>query len=338
MSNRFPDAGLSLGLLPPPAVVKDVNYEAIKAARIADMVERYRALGIPFNVESLKTDSGPLLQSTGAGREQLNLNAINDTARAVMALYADGGDADQLFALLGVRRLTLVPADPTADPPTAAVMEDKASFLARFQLAMDGTAPGLTGGGYAHIALRAAPAVRRVSLVRPGGGVVRVILQGRTTGAGSIEVVQGFNGALTAVWTADTSLPNNDGSVSGSAVQAVALALNDDWSDDPGTGSQLTDIPQVQSAVALPYDVVARGFVPQGPSMASLLVLALENMVAAAQGLQLVGGGVPTDALIAAGRVAPMSKFFLDTPAGDIVCAPEQVPFPRSISLTVSNV
>lgn len=334
MSNRFPDASLSLSLLPPPAVVKGVSYEAIRAARIADMVARMQAAGLDYNVESLETDPGVILQETGAGREELNLNNINDTAKAVMALYARGADQDQLFALLGIRRLTISPA--TVVPPAPAVMEDDQSFLARFQMAMDGTAPGLTGGGYAHIALRASPAVRRVSLVRLGGGVVRVILQGRTSGKGTLETSQGFNGTLTAVWTADTSAANDDGSVPASAVRDVAMALNDDWSDDPGTGSQLTDIPQVQSAEALPYDIVARAFVPAGPTLAGLLGQSLSALLTAAQGAQLVGGSVPTDALIAAGRLSPMSKFFLDAPGADLVCAPEQIPFPRSITLTVS--
>lgn len=336
MPNRYPDAALALGLLPAPPVIQAVDYEAIRAARIADMVARFQAQGIPYDVSALETDSGVILQETGAGREQLNLNSINDAAKAVMPLYARKGNQDQLFSIQGIRRLVITPADPNTSPPTAAVMEDDDSFLARFLVAGDGNAPGLTGGGYAHVAMRAATAVRRVSLVRAGGGVVRVILQGRATGAGASTVNQGSNGALTMVWRADASVANNDGSVPGAAVQAVAAALNDDWSGDPATGSQLTDIPQVQSAVALPVDVVARAFVPMGPTLAGLLAQSVNGIVTAGQLLQLVGGGMPTDALIAAGRLAPMTKFYLDTPATDVVCAPEQVPFLRSVTVTVA--
>lgn len=182
-----------------------------------------------------------------------------------MILYAQGTDQDELYALLGIRRLTITPADLTTTPPTAAVMEDNESFRARAQIALEGSAPGLTGGGYAHVALRASAEVRRVSLNQAPGGVVNVVLQGRSNGAGVSTITIAADGSITFSWVADVSVPNNDGSVSAAAVQAVAAALNDDWSDDPATGSQLTDIPQVQSAVPKAYDIVARATVPAAP-------------------------------------------------------------------------
>jgi phage-related baseplate assembly protein len=306
MSDRFPDASLALNLLPAPAVIAAVNYETIRAARIADLAARLTAAGVAFDVQMLETDPSVVLQEEGAYREMLNLAAINDAARAVMILYAQGPDQDALYALLGIRRLVITPASGS----TPAVMEDDESFRARAQIALEGTAPGLTGGGYAHIALRASAEVRRVALIRAPGGVVNVVLQGRI---------------------------NADGSVSSAAVQAVAAALNDDWSDDASTGSQLTDIPMVRSATPRPYDIVARAIVPLGPTLATVQAQSIAALTAAAASLQLIGNTVPTDALIAAGRLAPMTKFYLDSPAADVVCAPDEAPYARSISVTVTN-
>jgi phage-related baseplate assembly protein len=310
MSDRFPDATLALSLLPAPAVIAPVSYEAIRTARLADLVSRLRAAGIAYDVQGLETDPGVILQEEAAYRETLNLAAINDAARAVMILYSQGSDQDVLYALLGIRRLTITPADPTTSPPTLKVMEDNESFRARAQIALEGTAPGLTGGGYAHIALRASSEVRRVALIRSPGGVVSVVLQGRI---------------------------NADGSVSSAAVQAVAAALNDDWTDDASTGSQLTDVPMVSSAVPKPYDIVVRAILPLGPSIAVVRATSIAALAAAAASLQLIGNTVPTDALIAAGRLEPMTKFYLDSPAADVVCAANETPYARSISVTVTN-
>lgn len=345
MTDRFPDATRALDLLPLPAVIKGIDEGAIRAARLSDFVARMRAKGVPYDVAAAAIDPGiqttseadaaVVLQEEGAYREALNLAAINDAARAVMFALARGADQDNLYPLVGVRRLTITPADPTATPPVAAVMEDDDAFCLRAMNAMEGLAPGLTGGGYAHIALRAAPAVRRVCLQRQAGGVVRVILQGRSTGAGRTTIAAGLDDTLTGTWVADASRPYDDGSVSPAAVRAVAAALNDDWTDDPATGSQLTDVPMVQSARVQAYEVAARATVPAGPGGATLVAASLAALVSTVQRLQLTGSQVPTDALIAAGRAPSMTKFVLDAPAADIVAEPDAVPWCRAITLTV---
>lgn len=317
MSNRFPDAQLDLSLLPAPAVIKSVDFEAIKAERLADLKARLTAAGIPFNTGTLESEPGVKLQEVDGYREMLGLQDINDAAKAVMVLYAEGTDQDQLYAFNGVRRLLLRPADPTTNPPTPALYEGDDDFMLRFQVAGDGRAPGLVGGGYASIALRASPEVKRVSLVRgpEGSGRVAVVLQGRLIRDGG---------------TAD------DGSVSDLAVRAVAAALADDWSDDASTGSQLTDIPMVRSAVPRPYDVVLRATVPSGPAYGLVQGQSEANLRAFAAGAQLVGNSVPTDALMAAGRIPSMIKAWLISPPLDVACAPDEVPWCRSVAVNVS--
>ena len=197
---------------------------------------------------------------------------------------------------------------------TPAVMEGDDDFMLRAQVASDGTAPGLVGGGYAGVALRSSSEVKRVSLVRgpEGTGIVHVVLQGRLIAQGG---------------TAD------DGSVSDAGVRAVAAALADAWSDDAGTGSHLTDVPMVTSAVPKPYDVVARYTCPDGPAYGPVQAQSVVGLMGATSAGQIVGNTVPTDALIAAGRVPAMQKFTLLSPPADVVCTPFEVPWRRSLDV-----
>jgi phage-related baseplate assembly protein len=308
--SRFPFASLDLSLLPAPQVIRPVNYEAIRAGRLAEVVSRWEAARAndpslpPYDVTASESDPGVILQEEDAYREMLDLQAINDAAHAVMWAFAVGGDLDQLGALIGIRRLTITPADLTATPPLPALMESDQAFRTRGQVALEGTAIGLTGGGYKHIVLQAAPEVRSVGLVKRPGGVIDVILLGRTAdGTVSAGVAARVNGILQA--------------------------------DD---GGQLTDIVSVRSVTPLPYDVVVDAVIPPGPALSAVRANVEAGLAAATAALQAIGGTVTTDALIAAGRVPPISKFVLTSPAADLVAAPDQAPWCRSIMVNLRAV
>lgn len=294
---RFPFSSLDLSLLPAPQAIHPIDYEAIRAARVAALVARFQAAGIPFDVQSIETDPSVIHQEEDAYREMLDLQAINDAVDAVMIAYAVGSDLDNLGALIGLRRLTISAATDTA----AAVMESDAEFRNRIRIALDATAIGLTGGGYRTIALQAAPAVKSVALIKKGGGQIDVVLLGRGV----------------------------DGSVSAEDVKAVNDRLQ---ADD---GGQLTDIVTVRSATPLPYDIVAEAIIPPGPSVAAIRNASVTALQAAADALKVIGGHIPTDALIAAGRIAPMTKFTLVSPAADLAPPADQVPYARSITVNI---
>ena len=93
---------VDLSLLPPPNVVKPLDFEAelsrIKALVLTDM---------PELAEVLTLESEPvtkLLQRWAM--ESVNMQArINDSAKACMLAYAVGEDLDQFAANNGVERL-----------------------------------------------------------------------------------------------------------------------------------------------------------------------------------------------------------------------------------------
>lgn len=297
--SRFPFASLDLSLVPAPQVVAPVDYETIRAARIAELTARFIAFGVPFDVGAIESDPSVIHQEEDAYREMLDRQAINDASVSVMLAYATGADLDNLAALLGLRRLIVTPATDT----TPAVMQSDDELRSLCRVALEGSAVGLTGGGYRLIALQAAPEVKAVGLVKSPGGRVDVILLGRTV----------------------------DGVVSDDVVARVNSILQ---ADD---GGQLTDIVTVRSVMPLAYDIVVDAIIPAGPSPAPIRMASVAALAAAATRLQTIGGVAPTDALIAAGRVAPMTKFILVSPTEDVVAAPDAAPYARSITVNLTT-
>jgi phage-related baseplate assembly protein len=296
--SRFPFANLDLSLISAPQAIHPVDYELIRAARLSDLTGRFVAKGIPFNVAALEGDPSVIHQEEDAYREMLDLQAINDAVQAVLLAFAVGSDLDNLGALVGVRRLTITEATDAAP----AVMESDADFRGRIRIALDATAVGLTGNGYRTIALQAAPAVKAVSFIKHGGGQIDVILLGR----------------------------GEDGAVDETSVKAVRDRLA---ADD---GGQLTDIVTVRSARPLPYDIVAEAIIPPGPTPSVIQNASISAITSAMKGLKVIGGRIPTDAIIAAGRVPPMNKFRLISPVEDILPDADEAPYLRSVAVALT--
>lgn len=183
MTDRFASSNLDLSLLPPPAVIKGVEYEAILAERLA----RFKQLWPDFDVDALETDPAKVLQEADAYREMLAKAAINDAARATMISFAVGSDLENLAAFYGITRLVITPATDSAP----AVMESDADLRQRVKLAPEALPyAGMTGGGYKALARRVAPSVKDVGTIKRPGGRVDVILLGRDgNGAVPADVV-----------------------------------------------------------------------------------------------------------------------------------------------------
>lgn len=299
---------LDLSTLPPPDAVEQWSFDVILDDSRANFLSYWSAAreknpALPmYDVDRLKGNPVNFALSAGAYREGLLRQRVNEAVRAVMLAYAEDADLDNLAALIGLARRVIAPPDPTAVPPTPAAMEENDEFRARIPIALDSTAIGLVGGGYKTIVLQAEPAVKAVALVHLGGGRLDVILQGR--------------------------------GADGTVADDVAARVNDRLQADDG--GQLTDIVSARSARPKPYRIVADALVPPGPALAPVQIAsgaALANVVAV---LQAIGRSVPTDALIAAGRVPPMIKFALREPAEDLAVAADEVSWCTSIVVHVA--
>lgn len=88
--------------------------------------------------------------------------------------YALSGELDQLGANNGVSSQTLVPADDTAIPPLAAVMESDDDFRARIVAAFEGAKRGWATGIYEYYAKSAEGRVADTSAISPKVSAMRV--------------------------------------------------------------------------------------------------------------------------------------------------------------------
>lgn len=163
---RFVADTLDLSRLPAPTLV-NVDYEAIRTARLASLEGRLTATGIEYNVAALETDPAVILQEEDAYRQALDLAAINDATKAVLLPYALGSDLDNLGSLFGCARL----ADEGDGP-----------YRQRIALAPEAYATAGSIGAYVYHARAVDAAVRDVGVTCPAPGVARVVVLGSADG------------------------------------------------------------------------------------------------------------------------------------------------------------
>ncbi len=135
-------APINLANLPPPAVVQAWAFDAIVNARLTDFTARMQAAGIAYDTAALEFEPAVKLQETGAYREGLVFQRINEAALATMLAFAAGADLDQVVAAANTAR---------------AAGELDASLRARGQLAWEALSQGGTYGGYQYQAISADP-------------------------------------------------------------------------------------------------------------------------------------------------------------------------------------
>lgn len=279
MTLRFASTNLDLSRLPPPEVIKSVDYEQILAERLADLVARFKAIGIDLDTTNLESEPATILEQADAYREALAKAAINDAARSVMVAFATGADLEHLGAFFGVQRLTITPA--TNDAP--AIMEDDASLRARIQLAPEALPyAGMTGGGYRSLALKTAPSLKDVLPLKRGGGQVDIVLLSR----------------------------DGSGAVAPAVVDAVYSAFQDD------DATQLTDIVTVRSASILEYSANVHLKVRRGPDPTIVRASADRAVRAYAADRHRIGLTVYANMMMAAAAVGGVEEVAIDI--GDI--------------------
>ena len=292
MANNSP---IDLSTLPAPAVVEVLSFETILAQMVADLQSRD-----PAFTALVESDPAFKILEVAAYRETLLRARVNDAAKSVLLAYAGGGDLDQIAALFGVTRKTLVPANPTALPPVPAVMESDADLRFRVQLSLEGLTTAGPVGAYVYHALKLVT-VKDVAVESPTPGEVLV----------SILSI------------------NNNGVPSASDLLAVEAELN---ADDV---RPLTDNVTVQAADIVTYAITATIFVNDGPDSAVVLA----NCQAAAQAYATdrfrIGADVNLSGIYAALHQPGVEKVNLISPASNLNITSTQAGRCTGITLTL---
>lgn len=130
-----------------PSVIQGLDFEAIKAARIAKLKELWPT----WDQGALETDPAVILQEVDAYRELLDHQSINEGFRAILPVFARGIDLDHIAARAGVLRL-----DGEADDDL------RMRYFASF-----GAPSAGSEDAYVYAALTAAPSLRDVAIIGP---------------------------------------------------------------------------------------------------------------------------------------------------------------------------
>ena len=284
---------VDLSRLPAPSIVDLLTFDQIVAAMTGDLQARF-----PEYDAIVASDPGIKIIQVAAYREQLLRQAFQDAAVQLFVAYATGAALDHLAALVGVTRLTIMPADATTG--TAAVMESDDALRQRVVLAPETFS--VAGPELAYVA-RAKAADGRVldaSAISPAPGQV-----------------------LVSVLSTD-----GDGTASADLLAAVTAAVTDKAVRP--LGDQVT----VASAVIVPYVITAALTTFSGPDVTIVLDAASAALDTYLTTNRLLGRDHTLSGLYAALTVAGVEDVTLTSPPATIACDPTQAAHATTVGLT----
>jgi phage-related baseplate assembly protein len=278
---------IDLSQLPAPDVVEALDYERILDERKTTLVSLFPADQQEAIARTLALESEPLTKflEENAYREVIWRQRVNEAARAVMLAYASGGDLDVLGANYNVSRLIITPADNTAIPPIAAILETDSDFRLRIQQALEGLSVAGSVGAYEFHGRSADGRVADISVVSPTPACVTISVLSRDgNGEASSDLLTTVRNAL-----------------SGEDVRPVA------------------DRVTVQSASIVDYQIRASLFLYPGPEREPVLAAAAAKLRAYITAQHRLGRDIRKSAIYAALHVEGVQRVELALPTTDIV-------------------
>lgn len=306
---RFSAITLDLSRFPPPLALRDVDYEAFLADRLARLQTLMQAAGIDFDVTGLETDPAVILQETDAYRELLAYAAINDTVKAGLIAFATGADLDHLglTAALGLPagqrdsmlRRVIVPE--TVNAP--AVMEGDAEYRRRLLLAPEAYATAGTAGSYIFHALWADARVLNADVWTPAPGEVTVAIQSR----------------------------ESDGAAPDDLVEAVRSHLT------RKDIKSLTDVVTVRSVENVGFAVSLDAYILPGPDPLAVEAAIRQSVLKMTASRRTPARDMPRSAIVGAAQLDIVDKVTLLTPSADIARGYGEVPVMTNLDVRVHN-
>lgn len=296
---------IDLSALPAPDVIEQIDYETILAERKAYAISLWPAAQQAEIAATLELESEPFtkLLQENAYRETLLRQRVNEASLANMLAFAKGADLEQIAARFNVEKLVITPADNTATPPVAAVMESDDALRERTQMAMEGLSVAGPRNAYIFHARSAAGRVADATAESPAPA----------------EVVVTVQSAL------------GDGTADAELLAIVAAYLSDD--DRRPVADRLT----VQSAEVIEYSVTAvLHLATVGPEAEPIRSAAEARLLALLNKPRRLGMEVNRSALDAALHIEGVKRVEL-TGWADIVATTAQAPYCTAYSVTVAE-
>ncbi|MGP3592658.1 baseplate assembly protein [Vagococcus sp. WN89Y] len=296
---------IDLSQLPAPDVVEQPDYESILAERKATLISLFPEEQQEAVARTLALESEPLTKflEENAYREVIWRQRVNEAARATMLAYAAGNDLDVIGANYNVSRLIITPADESAIPPVAAVMESDSDFRLRIQQALEGLSVAGSTGAYEFHGRSADGRVADISVISPEPACVTVSVLSR----------------------------EGNGAASDELLAVVRNALNDE--DVRPVADRVT----VQSAEIIDYQINATLYLYPGPESEPVRSAAETKLKAYIGAQHRLGRDVRKSAIYAALHVEGVQRVELAAPVADIVLDKTQASYCTDYQIVIGG-
>ena len=193
-------SAVDLSKLPFPEFLADKDYEAILAEMIAD-VNNFCVEKTGQSYIAREADPAYIVIEACAYRRWMDIKDYQAQVKNNLVAYATGAMLDHLGANPDFKcpRLTIVPADDTTTPPTAAVMESDNAYRARLVLTNEGYTTAGSSGAYLYHTLSVDGDIRDASVQSPNPGeVLLTVLTWSNNGSASTSLVNKVQTAVSA--------------------------------------------------------------------------------------------------------------------------------------------
>lgn len=183
------------------------------SASLSDLIARFNAAGVSYDVGALETDSGVILTQQAAERDLLRRTAIDDAVADTYLGSATDRMLDHRADDYGVLRRVVQFADPLQGLPE--ILEDDDSLRLRARLSWEALSVAGPAGAYVFHALDAHPGAFDALPIGPETGIVQpgevmIVVQGRDNNgipsAGMLDAIAARLDAYEVVYPDGTSV------------------------------------------------------------------------------------------------------------------------------------
>lgn len=291
-----------LSKIPPPEVVKQLDYEAILAARKERFINEYPSEEQEYWRTVLALESEPVtkLLEECAYAELLFRQELNESAQSLMLAYAKGADLDQIAANYDIERLVIQAADDAVNPPKEEILESDEALRRRVQEAFEVLSTAGPEAAYINLARRADGSIKDVSAVSPSPAHVVVTVLGHAE-TGVVEKV---------------------------VLDKVSEAVN------AKNRRPVADRVEVKAAEVLEYRVEATLKMYATPDYVPILTKAEAALKKAVEENFLIGRDVSLSMIYKALRVEGVQDVAIAQPVANIAVSPTQAA--RCVGITVN--
>ncbi|MDP8173131.1 baseplate J/gp47 family protein [Pasteurella skyensis] len=295
---------VDLSKLPAPNILEPLDFEQLLAERKESFIALFSQDEQEYWRYRLQFESDPVtkLLEENAYLQMLEIERINNAAKATMLAYSTGSNLDVVSGNYNVQRKVIDQANDSVSPPFKKVLESDTDLRLRTQLAFEGMSVAGPRNAYLFHALSAHHQVADVSVQSPNPAEV----------------------LISVLSTEENGIANNE------ILKAVEKALNDD--DIRPVGDRLI----VQSAEIVNYQIQATIYLYQSPDGEIVKNQAIQSLQRFVKERRRIGRDISLSGIYASLQVEGVQRVVLTNPTQDLVLTPSQAGYCTEININTA--